>query len=33
VTHETQMVMDGVSTPDMLIEVNQQIIEGLATAR
>lgn len=30
VTYETQMVMDGTSTPDMLIEVNQQIIEGLA---
>lgn len=29
VTYETQMVMDGAS-PDMLIEVNQQIIEGLA---
>ena len=29
VTYETQMVMDGVATPDMLIEVNQQIIEGL----
>jgi flagellar protein FlaF len=33
VTCETQMVMDGISTPDMLIEINQQIIEGLATAR
>ncbi len=29
VTYETQAVMDG-GTPDMLIEVNQQIIEGLA---
>ncbi len=29
VTYETQMVMDGASTPDMLIEVNQQIVEGL----
>jgi flagellar protein FlaF len=29
VTFETQQVMDGVSTPDMLIEVNQQIVEGL----
>jgi flagellar biosynthesis activator protein FlaF len=32
VTRETQMVMDGTSTPDMLIEVNQQIIDGLASA-
>jgi flagellar protein FlaF len=31
VTHETQKVMDGTSTTDMLIEVNQQIIEGLAS--
>jgi flagellar biosynthesis activator protein FlaF len=30
VTFETQLVMDGASTPDALIEVNQQIIEGLA---
>jgi flagellar protein FlaF len=30
VTFETQRVMDGLSTPDTLIEVNQQIIEGLA---
>ena len=30
VTYETQLVMDGASTPDMLIEVNQQIVEGLA---
>ena len=29
VTYETQAVMDG-GSPDMLIEVNQQIIEGLA---
>lgn len=32
VTRETQMVMDGISTPDMLIEVNQQVIEGLSAA-
>lgn len=30
VNYETQMVMDGTSTPDALIEVNQQIVEGLA---
>lgn len=30
VTRETEMVMDGLSTPEMLIEVNQQVIEGLA---
>jgi flagellar protein FlaF len=29
VTYETQAVMDGTSTPDMLIEVNTQIVEGL----
>ena len=29
VTYETQAVMDGAS-PDVLIEVNQQVIEGLA---
>jgi len=30
VTFETRRVMEGASTPDMLIEVNQQIVEGLA---
>ncbi|MBM3547117.1 MAG: flagellar FlaF family protein [Alphaproteobacteria bacterium] len=30
VTFETQRVMDGLSTPDALIEINQQIVEGLA---